>query len=343
MGVAFKDIIKSKEITLDFLENKVLVLDTYNILYQFLTTIRSRDGSLFIDSDGNVTSHLMGLFARTTNLMQRKIKLVFVFDGKPPELKTKTMQLRKSLKIVAEKKFKEAKKKEDMEDMKKYAARTSRLTKEMVEESKKLISLLGLPIVQAPSEGEAQAAYMVKNKNGFAVGSQDFDSLIHGATKLVRNLSISGRRKKGKTIGHEIVKPEIIDLSENLNNLGIDHNQLIVLAMIVGTDYNPGGIKGIGPKTALKLVDQYKTDFDSLFKDIKWDDFFDFSWEEVYYLIKKMPVTDDYKLEWRKTDSESLYAFLVEEHDFSSERVRVTLEKLNNENLKKQQKSLSDF
>ena len=159
----------------------------------------------------------------------------------------------------------------------------------------------------------------------------------------MRNLSIAGKRKKVNKLAYETVKPELIELSENLNNLGIDQNQLIALAMLVGTDYNPGGVKGIGPKTALKLVGQYKTDFDSLFKHIKWNDFFDFSWEEVYYLIKKMPVTDDYKLEWRKTDSENLYTFLVEDHDFSSERVKATLEKLNNENLKKQQKSLGDF
>jgi len=343
MGVAFKDIIESKETSLDFFENKVLILDTYNILYQFLTTIRSRDGSLFTDSKGNVTSHLMGLFTRTTNFMQKQIKPIFVFDGKPPELKQKTMNQRKTLKIEAEKKFMEAKKKEDIEDMKKYAARTTRLTKNLVEESKKLVSLLGLPIVQAPSEGEAQAAYMVKKNHGFAVGSQDFDSLIHGATKLVRNLSTTGRRKKGKTITYHTIKPELIDLSENLNNLGIDQNQLIVLAMIVGTDYNPGGIKGIGPKNALKLVRQYKTDFDSLFNQIKWGDFFEFSWEEVYYLIKKIPVTKDYDIGWKEIDSDGLYSFLVEDHDFSADRMKTTLEKLNKEQSKKQQKSLSDF
>ena len=296
-----------------------------------------------MDSKGNVTAHLVGLFTRTTNLMQKGLKLVYVFDGKPPDLKQKTTEKRKSLKLEAEKKFLEAKKREDVEEMKKYAARTSRLTKDMVDESKKLISLLGLPSIQAPSEGEAQAAYMVKKGEGFAVGSQDYDSLIHGATKLVRNLSIVGRRKKGKTIGYETVKPELIDLSENLNSLGIDQNQLIALAMIIGTDYNPLGIKGIGPKNALKLVKQYKSDFDVLFKEVKWNNYFEFPWTDVYYLIKKIPTTDDYKLEWKEINNENLYELLVKEHDFSEERVKNTLEKFNTKNIEKQQKSLSDF
>ncbi len=343
MGVAFKDLIIYEEITLDQLKNKIIILDAYNNLYQFLTTIRGIDGTPLKDSKGNITSHLVGLFSRTTSLMQKGIKPAFVFDGKPPELKQKVQEQRNELKLEAEKKFLEAKEKKDLEEMKKYAARTSRLSKDMVEESKKLVSLLGIPSIQAPSEGEAQAAYMVKNEKGFAVGSQDFDSLIHGATKLVRNLSISGRRKKGKTAAYETVHPELIDLATNLNNLGIDQNQLIALAMLIGTDYNPGGIKGIGPKNALKLVKQHKTDFGSLFKETKWNDFFDFEWTEVYYLIKKIPTTDDYELRWKDADDEAIFRLLVDEHDFSAERVSSTLSKLKKESSEKQQKSLGDF
>ena len=343
MGVAFKDIIISKEIDLGYLKGKIVVLDTYNILYQFLTTIRGIDGTPLMDSSGNVTSHLVGLFTRTASLMQKGIKPVFVFDGKPPELKQKVHEQRNSIKLEAEKKYLEAKGREDKEEMKKYASRTSRLSPKMVEEAKKLVSLLGIPIVQAPSEGEAQAAYMVKENNGFAVGSQDFDSLIHGATKLVRNLSISGKRKKFNSVAYETVNPEIIDLSENLNNMGIDQNQLIATAMIVGTDYNPGGIKGIGPKNALKLVKQHKTDFDSLFKEVKWDDFFSYPWADVYYLIKQIPTTRDYKLEWKEIESKNLLDFLVKGHDFSEQRVKLTLEKIEKESKQKQQKSLGDF
>jgi len=343
MGVAFKDLIIAKEINFDFLKNKIIIVDTYNILYQFLTTIRGVDGALLTDSKGNITSHLVGLFSRTANLMQKGVKMIFVFDGKPPELKQKTQEKRKALKLEARKKYLEAEKIKDEEEMKKYASRTSRLSKEMVEESKELISLLGLPVVQAPSEGEAQAAYMVKENKGFAVASQDFDALIYGATRIVRNLSISGRRKKGKSVSYEIIKPELLDLSENLNNLGIGQDHLIALAMIIGTDYNPGGIKGIGPKTALKLVKQYKSDFDTLFKEIRWKDHFDLPWTDVYYLIKKIPTTDNYKLEWKNIDNDRLNKLLVDKHDFSKQRVEITLEKLKKATTENQQKSLGDF
>jgi flap endonuclease-1 len=343
MGVAFKGLIISKEIELEDLKNKIVILDSYNVLYQFITTIRGRDGSLLMDSKGNITSHLVGLFSRTASLMQKGIKPVFVFDGKPPELKQKTREERRALKLGAEKKFLEAQKKDDKEEMKKYASRTSRLSKEMIDEAKELVSLLGLPIVQAPSEGEAQAAYMVQKNKGFAVGSQDFDSLVHGATKLVRNMSISGKRKKGHTIGYETISPELIDLSENLNNLGIDQSQLIVLAMLIGTDYNPGGIKGAGPKNALKLVKQHKTDFDTLFKEVKWNDYFDFPWTDVFYLIKKIPTTNNYNLKWENVNNEKIKDMLIDKYEFSEQRVENTLEKQKKETSKKQQKSLGDF
>jgi flap endonuclease-1 len=343
MGVAFKDIILPEEIDLNDLKNKVIILDAYNILYQFITTIRGVDGTPLKDANGNVTSHLVGLFSRTASLMQKGIRPVFVFDGKPPDLKKKIHEKRNSLKIEAEKKYLEAKEKGNEAEMKKYASRTSRLSKDMVDEAKKLISMLGLPVVQAPSEGEAQAAYMVKSGIGFAVGSQDLDSLVHGATKLVRNLSISGRRKKGRSAAYEIVNPEILDLFQILNNLGIDQNQLIALAMIIGTDYNPGGIKGIGPKNALKLVKHYKSDFESLFTETKWNCFFDYGWAEVYYLIKKIPVTDKYKLKWGEIDTENMQKMLVEDHNFSKQRVESTLEKLKKESMHKQQRSLGDY
>jgi len=343
MGIAFKNLLVSKEISIDELKDKVLVVDSYNLLYQFITTIRSRDGSLLTDSKGNVTSHLVGVFSRTAKLLEKGLKLAFVFDGKPPKLKDAEREKRKTLKIEAEKKYQEALKKKDKEGMRKYASRTSRLTPEMVEEAKKLISAFGLPIVQAPSEGEAQAAFMVKKEKAFAVVSQDFDSLIHNSPELVRNLSITGKRKLSSRLKYETTKPEIIDLAENLNHLGIDQDQLIVLAMLIGTDYNPGGIKGTGPKNALKLVKKHKSDFSALFKEVKWEDSFDFDWEEVYYLIKKMPVTDDYELKWKDINIEEIKNLLVKGHDFSEERVSKTLEKLSKKEESKKQKGLGEF
>jgi len=342
MGTQIKCLLKSNEISLNDLTNKTIAIDSYNFLYQFLTTIRSRDGSLLMDSKGNVTSHLVGLFSRTIKLMQNNIKLIFVFDGKPPKLKEIERQRRKEIKIEAKKRYEKAVEEENIKEMKKYASRTTRLTEDIIRESKKLISALGLPIVQAPSEGEAQAAYLTKKKEADYCVSQDFDSLLFGSPMLVRNLSLIGKRKK-LGLSYETVNPEIIDLSENLNNLGIDQNQLIALAMLVGTDYNLGGIKGIGPKNALKLVKKYGSDFEGLFKDVKWNEFFDYPWKEVYDLFKNIPIEKEYLIEWKEPNKEEVIDLLVNEHDFAMERVKTVLDRLLKNKESKQQKGLGEF
>lgn len=343
MGLQIKELINVKEIGLEELKNKVLVFDTSNMLYQFLSSIRSRDGTLLQDSQGNVTSHLQGILLRVTNIMRRGIKPCFVLDGEAPKLKKEELEKRAAIKKEAEKKYRVAEERGDIEQMKKYASMTSRLTKDMVAEAEKLLAAFGLPVIKAPSEAEAQAAFMVKKKDCYATVSQDFDSLLHGSTRLVRNLSISGKRKKASRLDYVIVKPEIIDLIENLNSLNIDQEQLIALALLIGTDYNLGGIKGVGPKGALKLVKEYQKDFDRLFKDVNWEENFDFTWREVFNIIKKMPTTSDYRLKWADVDKGRVVELLCEKHDFSKERVQATLEKLEREKGIKKQTGLGDF
>ena len=343
MGVSITELLNKKEISIGELKGKVIAIDSSLWLYQFLSSIRQRDGSLLSDSKGRTTSHLVGLFSRTTNLMQNGLKLVYVFDGEPPKLKQKERERRKKLKIYAEKKYEIAKEEKDMDEMKKYAARTSRLTSEMVEEAKKLIDALGIPIIQAPSEGEAQAAFMVKKNEAYAVASQDADCLLFGATRLVRNLSLLGKRKKANALTYETINPEIVTLADTLNNLKLDQDQLIVLGMLVGTDFNIGGIKGIGPKTALNLLRKYKSDFDALFKEVKWEDYFDYPWTEVFYLIKKIPTTNNYNLKWKNVEPEMVKKVLVDEHDFSEERVERSISQLIEKKKEKEQKGLADF
>ena len=326
MGVKLKDFIKSKTITLDELNGKILAIDAHNMLYQFITTIRQRDGSLLVNSRGMVTSHLNGLFYRCTSFIERGMKLAFVFDGKAPALKSKEIERRKGLKIDAQLKFEAAQKKGDIDAMRMYGSRTAVLTKEMIEESKELLLLLGIPVVQAPSEGEAQAAYMTSRGDAFAAVSQDYDSLLSGSERVVRNLSIEGKRKRNGKFAYDIVKPELILLSDVLNSLGVDREQLIVMAILIGTDYNPKGVPGIGPQKALKLVKSEK-DFDRIFEKIEWKKHFDVDWKEIFYTIKDMPVLKDYKLQWSNPDIEGIRALLVEKHDFSAERVEQKLKK----------------
>jgi flap endonuclease-1 len=341
MGTNLKDLLVMKEIEFKDLKDKILVVDTFNVLYQFLTTIRQRDGTPLKDSHGNVTSHLTGLFNRTTRLMKESMKLIFVFDGEPPELKQKERTRRTDIKKEALKRYKEAKKKGDEKEMKKYAARTSKLTGEMIEESKELIEALGLPVIQAPSEGEAQVSYVVSKGDAYAGVSEDYDSLLYGIPRLVKNLTISGRRKFGAT--YVSIKPKIINFADNINELSIDQDHLIVLAILIGTDYNPGGVKGIGPKTALKLVKEYKDDFKGLFEHIKWEEQFDIPWSDIFYLIKKMPVNKKYSVKFGKIDKDKIFEMLVDRHDFSVERVENALGALADQEKAKQQKSLTDF
>lgn len=333
-----------KEISISDLKGKVLAVDSMNLLYQFLTTIRSPDGSVLTDSKGRVTSHLIGLFSRTTVLMEKGLKLVFVFDGKAPEIKQKTWEKRTQVKKEALLKFKGAEVKGDVGAMRKYAARTAVLNKEMLEDAKEIIMALGLPIVQAPSEGEAQTARMVKNGDAYASVSQDYDNLIFGCPLLVRNLSVEGRRKKAGTFAYQKVNPEMISLQEVLDNLRLDLDQLIVLAILVGTDYNPGGVKGIGPKTGLKLLKEQGKNFEEIFRLTGWEKHYpDLSWKKVFDTIKHIPVTDDYPLEWKKIDEQKLLKLLVEEHDFGEERVRAKLEKLKEIQKEMAQKGLNNF
>lgn len=340
MGVALGSLLEKKEITFDDLKGKTIGIDSYNIFYQFLSIIRSADGTPLMDSHGNITSHLTGLLYRTTTLLEHDIKPVFVFDGKPHELKHKTIKARTEIKEKAEKELIKAKEEERWEDVRKYAQQTARLTQDILDSGKKLISLMGLPSIQAPSEGEAQVAVMVEKGALFGCVSQDFDALLFGTKYLLRNLTVSGKRKlPGKTIYREI-KPELIDLQENLHLLGINRKKLVWLAILIGTDFNEKFPK-IGPKTALKLVKEHDS-FEKIIQATGYQPGFDY--QEIEDLFLHPEATEDYKLEFKLPDKEGLTKFLVEEHDFSPERAANAIERL--EKLvteKKSQKKLGEF
>ncbi|MBI2664949.1 flap endonuclease-1 [Candidatus Woesearchaeota archaeon] len=342
MGVQITELLFKKDIEISDLKNKTVAVDAPNHLYQFLSTIRQRDGSLFTDAEGNVTSHLIGLLSRTANLLRQGLKLVYSFDGTVPDLKKAETKKRAAAKIDAEKRLEEAEERGDLEAMRKYAARTSRLTPEMLEEAKKLLEALGVPYVDAPSEGEAQAAYMAKKGDCYAVASQDADCLLFQSPLLIRNLSITGRKKVAGKISYRNVNPELFSLKENLKRLGISQEQLISLAMLVGTDYNSGGIPGIGPKNGLKLVKEHKKPA-LIFKAADWDEHFNVSWNEVFKLIENMPTTDNYSIEFGKVSREKTMKLLVDRHGFSQERVENALSGLVEAEESTKQKGLSDF
>ncbi|MEM5832152.1 MAG: flap endonuclease-1 [Candidatus Aenigmatarchaeota archaeon] len=339
MGVQIGSIIPKKEIEIKDLVGKKIAIDAFNALYQFLAIVRDKDtGEPLKDSKGRITSHLSGLFYRTVNLIEEGIKPVYVFDGEPPKFKKVTQERREEIKKEAEEKLRLAIEEGRIEDVLKYAQATARLTKELVDDAKKLLELMGIPYVQAPSEGEMQAAYMAKKGDVWASASQDYDSLLVGSPRLIRNLNLTGRRKLPNKEVYVEIKPELIELDEVLKNLGITREQLILIGLLVGTDYNPEGIENIGPKKALKLVKEKKT-LENILKEIEWK--FDVSAQEIYDFFLNPPVTDNYNLVWKEPNEEGLIKFMVEEHNFSEERIRNAIEKIKQAMEKQQQKSLS--
>ena len=337
MGVKLGDLVIKKEISFEELSNKKIAIDAPNMIYQFLTSIRQPDGTPLMDSKGNITSHLQGILTRLTNLMSRNIQLCVCFDGKPPLSKIRETESREYRKEIAAEKLKKALEEEDVSSVYKYSKQVVRLTKEVSNESKELINYLGIPTIQAPSESDAQIAFMCEKGDVWACASSDMDVLIYGAPRLVTNLTVSQRKKlpSGSTIS---INPELIELEKVLKGLEINQDQLLALAILVGTDYNKLGVKGIGPKTALKLVKQFKN-FDKIFKEVEAD----FNWKEVYAVFKSMPIMKNYQLKWQAPDEEKIIKLLVDKHDFSEDRVKKTLEKLNNSKSKQSQKGLGDF
>ncbi len=325
MGVNLRDLVVKKALRPGDLVGKALAIDGYNALYQFLTVIRQPDGTPLKDSLGRITSHLSGLFYRTVNLMEMGVKPVYVFDGKPPEIKELEIERRRLLKKEAARKYEEALARGDLEAARTYAMQAAKLTEEMVNEAKELLDAMGIPWVQAPSEGEAQAAYMARKGDVWASASQDYDSLLYGAPRLVRNLTISGKRRRPRGRGYIEVEPELIVLDEVLKHLGVSREQLIEIAILIGTDYNPDGVRGVGPKTAYKLIKQYGSLKRALLKLPQAN--FPVAPEEIKRVFLEPEVTDNYALKWSMPSRDRVIEILVEEHDFSRERVVKAVER----------------
>ncbi|MCD6274409.1 MAG: flap endonuclease-1 [Candidatus Aenigmarchaeota archaeon] len=309
MGVNLSSIIEPEKVNFDFLIGKTFAVDSYNIIYQFLSSIRQQDGTPLMDEKGRVTSHLSGLFYRTINLVSKGINLIFVFDGEPPDFKKQEIERRREIREEAKEKWEIALKEGKTEEAKKYARMSSSISEDIIEESKLLLSYLGFPVVQAKCEGEAQCAKICLDGKAFATASQDFDSLLFGSPKTLRNLSIS--------------RAESLELIE-LKKTGLSREQLILIGLLVGTDYNPG-IRGIGPKKALELVKK-TTSLREIEKKVNWD--FEISMETLYNFFLNPPIFENYKIESGKLEPEKIKRLLCDEHNFSEERVQKFIDKL---------------
>jgi len=332
LGVNLRELVPKTKVDLKSLSGKSIAIDAYNALYQFLAIIRQPDGTPLKDSTGRITSHLSGLFYRTANLLEMGIKVVYVFDGVPPALKEVEIKRRAKVKEEALIKYERALQEGRMEEARTYAQMTSRLKDYMAEDSKHLLTQMGVPWIQAPSEGEAQAAHLTKRGDTNYCASQDYDSLLFGASLLVRNVTISGRRKLPRKPVFVEVVPEIIELDQVLKELNITREQLVDIGILVGTDFNPEGVKGMGPKTALKLIKQHGS-LEKLLPTLREAEF-PVEPQRIREIFLNPKVTDNYKLTWKDPDIEGVVDFLCRERDFSEERVRKALKKMT-EGLKK--------
>jgi flap endonuclease-1 len=314
MGVKFKDIVNPESIKFDDLKGKIVALDAANVIYQFLSSIRQADGTPLMDHNGKVTSHFSGILYRTTSLIEKGIKPFYVFDGKSSVLKKGTQIKRSEFRKESHEKWKIALDEGRIEDARKYAVRSSRMSTEVVEGSKILLELMGIPYIQAKGEGEAQASYMVDKGDAWCVGSQDYDCILFGATRTVKNLTITGGR----------ANLELISLKNVLEKLKINRYQLVDLAILVGTDFNDG-INGIGAKKGLNLIKKYGNVYkvlDHLNVELEVDP------QRLRDIFLKHEFISDYELKWGNPDRDGVIEFLAGDHDFSEDRVVAAIDKL---------------
>ena len=325
MGLNLKDLIVKEKTTLEAFSTRVIAIDAYNAIYQFLASIRGPDGLQLMDSQGRVTSHLSGLLYRNVNFLSLGIKPVYVFDGKAPSLKAAEIQRRKQIKKDATIKYERAIAEGNLEDARKFAQQTTSMRDGMVKESKKLLECFGIPYIDAQSEGEATAAHLTNTGQAYASASQDYDSILCGAKRLVRNFTSSGRRRIPNSNTYIDVVPEVIQTQKVLDALGLTREKLIDVGILIGTDFNPNGFERIGPKTAIKMIKKHSRleDIPQIQEQLQRIDF-----EQIRKIFLNPKVTDVEEITFEKVDYEAITDYLVKERSFSNDRVNSTLNRL---------------
>ena len=325
MGLDLKPLVLRERTNLESFASKIIAIDAYNAIYQFLAIIRGPDGMPLNDSRGRITSHISGLFYRNINFLSLGIKPIYVFDGRPPSLKSAEIERRKQIKKDATVKYEKALTEGKYEEAKKFAQQTSVLRDDMVEDSKHLLNLFGIPFIQAPSEGEATAANLTITGQAYASASQDFDSLLFGAKKLIRNFTNSGRRKLPNRNTTIEIEPEIIDLGKTLSELGLTREQLVDVGILIGTDFNPNGFERIGPKTALKAIKEYGN-LESV-PQIQ-EKLEEIDYKQIRQIFLEPQVANVPEIKFGEIDFPAITSYLTSERSFSLDRVETSLNRL---------------
>ncbi|PHT41455.1 Flap endonuclease 1 [Capsicum baccatum] len=315
-----------------------IAIDASMSIYQFLIVVGRSGTEMLTNEAGETTSHLVGMFSRTIRLLEAGIKPVYVFDGKPPDLKKQELAKRYSRREDATDDLAKATETGNKEDIEKFSKRTVKVTPQHNEDCKKLLRLMGVPAVEAPSEAEAQCAVLCKAEKVYAVASEDMDSLTFGAPKFLRHLMDPSSKK---------IPVMEFDISKVLEELELSMDQFIDLCILCGCDYCDS-IRGIGPQTALKLVRQHGS-MESILENINKERYQipdDWPYNEARRLFKEpLVVTDDEQteLKWAAPDEEGLVNFLVKENGFNIDRVTKAIEKIKTAKNKSSQGRLESF
>ncbi|GAA6060447.1 hypothetical protein JCM10212_000040 [Sporobolomyces blumeae] len=326
-----------KQVDIKSLFGRKIAIDASMSIYQFLIAVRQQDGQQLMNEAGETTSHLMGLFYRTLRMVENDLKPCYVFDGKPPQLKSNVLKKRFSNRQEAKEDEVEAKETGTTEDVDKLSRRQVKVTKEHNEECKRLLTLMGIPWVEAPSEAEAQCAELCRGGLVYGAGSEDMDTLTFNSPVLLRHLTFSEARK---------MPIDVITLDNVLEGLELTMDKFIDMCMLCGCDYLEP-IKGVGAKTALKLVKEHDSMDDILAHLAKGKNAppEDWPWAEAKELFLKPSVkpAKEIELKWEEPNVEGLVEFLVRDKGFSEDRVRKGADKLKARLSSKQQGRLDGF
>ncbi len=341
MGVNLTPIIVKTVLALEDLRGRRLAVDANNYLYQFLALLRQPDGTPLQDQQGRITSHLAGLLFRTTRLIHDyRLHLVFVFDGAPPPLKKAEIRLRRRQRQQAEQAWQVARARGDYASAFAKAVMTSSLTAPMIADAQQLLQLLGIPWIQAPSEAEAQCALLAQKGDVWAAASKDYDTLLFGAPRLLRFLTLTGQEYLPSQRLSRPLHPELIDLATCLATWQLSRRQLIDVALLIGTDFNPG-IKGIGPKRALKAIQRYGA-IDQFPADVRAQLAAQHA-DVIRQFFLQPPIISDYTLIYQGLQEDALRQFLVEERAFSERRVSTAITRMKRVYTRQTQRTLSEL
>ncbi|XAR52771.1 Spleen exonuclease [Bertholletia excelsa] len=315
-----------------------VAIDASMSIYQFLIVVGRTGTEMLTNEAGEVTSHLQGMFTRTIRLLEAGLKPVYVFDGNPPDLKKQELAKRYSKRVEATSDLNEALETGNKEDIEKFSKRTVKVTKQHNEDCKKLLRLMGVPVIEAPSEAEAECAELCKCGKVYAVASEDMDSLTFGAPRFLRHLMDPSSKK---------IPVMEFEVSKILEELNLTMDQFIDLCILSGCDYCDS-IRGIGGQTALKLIRQHSS-IENILENINKERYQipdDWPYQEARRLFKEPLVySDDEQLEikWSAPDEEGLINFLVNENGFNSERITKAIEKIKAAKNKSTQGRLESF